>query len=732
MFALAGLAAAAVPVVLHLFHRQRYRTIDWAAMDFLREAIERSRRARLRDVLLLALRVACLALFGLAMARPFFASAAHAPLGNQPVHAILLVDNSLSMAYRQLDGSLLDTARRRARELIEQLPAGSRISVLPVCATEGTFSRDSYATADDALDALDAIRVADRQLNLTAAVELALDTAQRTAEPAAKRFVLFSDGQAINWPAEAASSDVRRLENLQFVEVSPHGTENAWIADFRLADGVADVQGPARLLARVRYEGAVPRRSVEITLSVDGQAVDSRTIDLLPGQAREVALSHRFQTAVENGQVAMAKATVALASDRLSDDDTRSLIVPVVAALPVVFVDQYGDGEDPARGQYGETYRLRRLLRSAGSADPHARPLVQVRHLRIDELSADALDGAWFVVLAGVETPGDAVSLLRQYVDRGGQLIIAAGAEFDPVAWNAAAWLDGKGVLPAPLEPELIGARPRESVKLEPFAIDPSSLAGSLFDLDGIANDERDELFREPLFFQAVRVAERADSQLRVLARFTNHSPLFVDREIGRGRVTFIASAVQSDWNTLTMTNAVLLFDRMFRLAIERSLPRRTLGPLETFSLPIDAHDRRGRFTLVRPDGTNDPLTVDAIGNDTYRLRLHDLSQRGIYHVVAERGEAQLAADNRLADIPLAVNGPERESELRPLDAQQWAERLGDAPIRRLASDEAISIDGGDAASQNLWKWLMATVLAGLLVETAVLAVPRREERATP
>src|SRR4051812_28789933 len=96
-FAIAGVIAASVPVIIHLLNRRRFRTIEWAAMKFLMEAVRRNRRMmRLRDLLLLALRTLALALFGLALARPFFAgSSTAAP--NQPIHAVVVVDNSLSM-----------------------------------------------------------------------------------------------------------------------------------------------------------------------------------------------------------------------------------------------------------------------------------------------------------------------------------------------------------------------------------------------------------------------------------------------------------------------------------------------------------------------------------------------------------------------------------------------------------------------------------------------------------
>ena len=67
-FAVAGIAAAAGPVIIHLLNRRRHRTVNWAAMDFLREAMQRNRKTlQLRDVLLLLLRVSCVLLFGLAL-----------------------------------------------------------------------------------------------------------------------------------------------------------------------------------------------------------------------------------------------------------------------------------------------------------------------------------------------------------------------------------------------------------------------------------------------------------------------------------------------------------------------------------------------------------------------------------------------------------------------------------------------------------------------------------------
>src|SRR6202034_3780754 len=70
-FALAGLLLAAVPIIIHILNRRRFKTVSWAAMEFLLRALRKNRRRlRFERWLLLATRCAVLLLLGIALARP--------------------------------------------------------------------------------------------------------------------------------------------------------------------------------------------------------------------------------------------------------------------------------------------------------------------------------------------------------------------------------------------------------------------------------------------------------------------------------------------------------------------------------------------------------------------------------------------------------------------------------------------------------------------------------------
>src|SRR5262249_34193621 len=98
-----GMAFAAVPIIIHLLYRRRFRRVDWAPMRYLKLSLKRNRRRiRLEQLVLLALRVLAVLLLFLVVARPVLrAQGLGAWLtGRSRTSYILLLDNSLSMGFR--------------------------------------------------------------------------------------------------------------------------------------------------------------------------------------------------------------------------------------------------------------------------------------------------------------------------------------------------------------------------------------------------------------------------------------------------------------------------------------------------------------------------------------------------------------------------------------------------------------------------------------------------------
>ncbi len=475
----------------------------------------------LRDLLLLLLRVACLLAFGLALARPYwnrFSQAAVDP--NQPVHAVVLVDNSLSMSYQKPGGILLDEAKAKVKEFIESLPGGSLISVLPTCGPATGANYEACARREDALETLAAIHPVDCAARSGPVIDRALEACRRATSMPGKRIFLVTDQQVANWSADAEMEHLKQLPcPMQVVKVAPDQIENVWVADVQLREGVANAQCPAVFIATIGYQGGESRKDIPVVLKVDGRQVASQTIDLRPGQIREVVFpEYEFPKSLGPAQGRYATVEVSIVRgkipfDRLPDDDRRVIVVPVVDSLPVVFVDSLGAHEDAKKKSFGDTWWLRRWLAPPSSRPGQERPLVETRHLVIDQLNRKVLADARLVVVAGVSRPSPAeVSLLREYVEQGGNLVLAAGGNFDPAGWTEAAWQEGLGILPAPLAPMAWGYarddRRWATSKTAPLTLKFASLAHHYFRPEGVGDDDLRDVLGPPTFFHKIVVAQ--------------------------------------------------------------------------------------------------------------------------------------------------------------------------------------------------------------------------------
>jgi len=505
-FLVGGLIAVAALTAVHLMHRRRYRVVRWAAMDFLLQAVRRSRRMlQLRDLLLLLMRGAFLLLFALGMARPHWPGHyAFDPAGG--VHAVLVMDNSLSMGYGELGKSLLDDAKRQAESYLRKLPAGSRATVIAAASSPREWLLGAYPEVDDAVAAVREIAAVDRMPNLVQALEHAAEACRRVPSPATKRIIVFSDCQRTNWDDARLRTAAQGLgRTIEVRAVRPPMPSNAWVQAVFLRDRFCTRQEPAVFVAQIGFSGARPRRGVEVKLLIEGVPAASQVVDLQPNQMREVLFPPvpLPETSGSEG-VEWIAAKVALTPDALPADDARTVLVPVFSVFPAIFVDQVGQDEVVAEDRLGETYLLRRLLAASEGEDSAAvdRSWTSVT---LDRLRRELLAETRLVVVAGVQAPGKWAELLTEYAILGGNVLIAAGGEFDPAAWTRDTWEAGLPLLPAPLQPLPFDARlaEREGVS-GVLQWDAASLRDECFRIEGMTSEELSALYHTPYFFQIV------------------------------------------------------------------------------------------------------------------------------------------------------------------------------------------------------------------------------------
>ena len=312
-------------------------------------------------------------MFGLALSRPYMSSPPAGADPHQPVHAVIVIDNSLSMSLEEPAGTILSRARQQAKDLIDELPAGSRISIVPLCGPPDRVEHEAFRSSQARAGSTRPDR------NCRSDRDRGPPDSTRSGGPRAgpgtsgAHIVFLGDQQQVVWPVAAQESVVRALPDLEIIRISPTQTDNSWVAGLTLENDFAEPQSSTAILATIRCEGA-PRANVAVSLQVDGMTAATQFIDLSSGENRVIRFLHEFQAAGDVGRVQHVPVTVSLENDRLPLDDSRSLVVPVLSSLPLVFVDQYGrEKEDVRQNRLGETFFLRQLLTPDGENETAAR-----------------------------------------------------------------------------------------------------------------------------------------------------------------------------------------------------------------------------------------------------------------------------------------------------------------------------------------------------------------------
>src|SRR5258705_1158809 len=421
-FMLAGLSAVSIPIIIHLLNRRKFERVVWAAMRFVRLSVEKNqRRIKIEDMLLLILRCLLLALLAIALARPVLQAAAGA-LGLTKVTAVIVLDNSYSMA--QTDGvePRFEAAKRAADEVIRTMPTGSSIAVLLASDVVNKLIPEPTYDLTLASQQIKDAPVFDRGTNLLEGIKSAIDILTNRAE-LRKEIYLITDGQASGW---SRMEEIRRLMEDNGRHIRSHllfvgkpEEKNLGISALRLDGGLTPLNMPVRLNVRVQNFGKSEASDVNVSIAVDADPpMDQTTIASIPGgESRSVSLFARMKT--DGFHTVTAK----IDGDHLPADDWRTVALRAVKEVKVLLID--GDpGREPREA---ETFFLRNALRPVPRAqwDEY---FVKLTIKTPTELDGTRLEDFDAVMAANVtDFSPTALTQITNYIRGGGGLVIFPG-----------------------------------------------------------------------------------------------------------------------------------------------------------------------------------------------------------------------------------------------------------------------------------------------------------------
>jgi hypothetical protein len=704
-FAAAGLALAAIPLIIHFLNRRRFKTVRWAAMDFLMRAMKKNRRRlKFEQWLLLFTRCALFALIGLALARPMGCenSAISKFAAQRSGLHVIVIDNSGSMAYesgRNDAPTNLARAKQLAREQIDRL-AGTESVAIVTTAAPASVALKPVVDRETAEAAVDRIPQTYAATDMVGALQRVMEIAHADSKQPQRHLHLFTDSTRTAWEGDSAAGlarlgpDVAKLFDVSHYNVALPTQTNAAAIALAPSANLVTQQFPVDFLATLREFG--PERSIQTQWKLDDALLPGGSSIALDATSPPITQS---QARFSSGGPHVLSVSV-LDSDKLRADDTRYRVVDVISQLKTLIVEgEHGGGLLGSSGTF-----LSLALSPPRGPNDKVGSYIKTEVIGELELGNKVLDDYSAVILAGVgQIQSQQADALARFVSRGGSLIIFMGEAVSADTYNAT--LLPRHLLPGPLVKRMSAAASQQ-----PFLFDfkPKSAVHPL--LAAFANQERSGLETAQVFtYWQVAVPRNAavDRVLNYLpagatapttasaAGDVLADPAITVQSLGSGRIVFFSTSANSEWTTLPAKPAYVA---MMHELVSGSVSsgddwmNRTVG--QSLVLPT-------QLKLTAAPVLTDPAGVTvAFAPGAATPTSVPLARPGLYTL-----------NTGAAALPIAVNMPADESDVRTVNASVIRSALGD--IKMNTYDDQLPPLGTDAQAGNDFGW--AAMLAALL-----------------
>jgi hypothetical protein len=782
-FALAGVLLAAIPILIHILNRRRYREQRWAAMEFLLKALKKNRRRlRFEQWILLAVRCLVLALLGLALARPVGCNtAALSQLARQSALHVLVIDDSYSMAYeadRPDARTHLDQAKRIAAALIGRMTPGSdSVAIVTASAPARLVFPPGY-DLEAARNTLDRIQQSYAATDLPNALRLASQTARESSTVATRELDLLTDATRSSLTGGASTQPPEKPTG---TSESPPATGSLPPTATGLRDAARDAAAAFSRFTFHRLGLANQSHTAVLSLDADSTVLTTRQPQRFHAQLATFApaggsgggtapaevlwrlddqvLPNASVSPTGNAEVAQVKLARpgprvlslqidsggggGTGNDRLKIDQSRRRVFDAVDRVRVLIVEGERGG-----GPLGSSAAFLRLAlappQSAGSETPSPRTTTTASIFDPDvisdlELANKSLADYRAVILCGVpQIPDDTARQLQSFARIGGAVITFMGEGVSPENYNAT--MLPRGLIPGPLVKRVTitpPASPPPGTPAAPphgvtFDFNPQ---GNLHPMLSVfKNEPRTGLDTAEVFtYWQVDLASPSSSTPpstqpaaapprvdRVLDFAASHDPAITLSSIGQGKAVFIATSAGADgWTTLP---AKPVFVTLVQEMLSTSLSPRDAW----MNLTV------GESLILPPwlTLTGNPALTDVNGN-TASPGLGPLtSDNGLWHSapLTRPGVYVLtglsASTGQAPSLPIAVNvDANAEADIRTLDAPAISRALGDIPLE--IADDQLPPQQQSTAEANAadYGWVLMLLLLAALTTESFLAM---------
>ena len=676
-----GMLAITIPIIIHLISLRHTRDTEFSTLRFIKSLKhETIRHLRIKQWLLVLLRTITILCLILMFSRPLITGTLTSKLaGDIESRAVIVVDNSASMAVHTDDGTLLDRAKSSLPVILKGLEGGTTVELYQTNPPRKLFS-GSQEEGRSIMTKVKGIVQTNMTDNLWTMIDSVLQMVE-ASEPNRECFII-SDFQSA--PSFTIDSLNPNSDWKYYCILQPKVENNISISEVSILSQIKLPNHLVKLNTRVGNGGVTDKRNIPVELYLNDERVGQIVSQFQPSKFKD------FMFQVYPGKTGIINGKIVIPADDFPMDNFRNfdLVIPNKIAVKVI----------------GRSMEELFLLDLALSAITGETELLEIDRDLSDDVERLFLNDIDILLLHNpTNLSNSAIEDLQRFLMNGGGLIWFVGNDLnqtDPVVWPSLLKL-----------PELIKTRHLDGESF--FSTSIVDENHSLF-TDLNINNMNEEL---PQVFGYNEV--RLQMNHTPLIKLNNGHPLLVESKAFGSSGFVFTSPLNLRWNDLPAKG--LLVPLLHRLLILLGTKEFNVQPLlvgQDKIIDIKGENINAEWVLKTPNENEIKLIPDYTNE---KLLITQTSELGSYHVFAD-GDLFSSFSTELS--------PNELPSIR-IEGEKLAERLGVEQARIIQHTQHLGSELNEIRyGRSIWRLLLFIALSCLVIES-ILGRPSTERLKT-
>lgn len=332
---LLGLLAAGIPILIHLLNLRKLKKIEFSTLAFLKELQKtKIRKIKLKQWILLALRVLIIIFLVLSFARPTLESVdISAAASKAKTSSVFILDDSYSMSLINDNGSNFNKSKEIISTLLNDLQEGDEALIIP---TTNPFDKNELTSNRTLLETeLDLVEISKGKNHLPESINESLKYLSQS-QNLNKEIYLFTDLQQNNidndFQFEIQNVSDARIYIFNFVN-SDKG--NLGITEFSLNNQLIEKDKPISFSSIIANSSQKNVESIA-SLFINGKRSAQKSLSIQPGESELI----NFETTLTEDGLINAELTIE--DDDIIEDNEAfiSLLVPEAIKVLLIYDNQ--------------------------------------------------------------------------------------------------------------------------------------------------------------------------------------------------------------------------------------------------------------------------------------------------------------------------------------------------------------------------------------------------------